>query len=72
MHPWVSFPQIERQLRGYSYKPYYNFEDDDIITNEVCPHCNISLKYIGYKSPCRYRAFMYCGTCRYWEEYRSV
>jgi hypothetical protein len=69
MYPWTSFPNLERQLRFSNFKPYYNSLDEEAITSEVCPSCNIGLKYIGYKSPHRYRAFMYCGSCRYWEEY---
>jgi hypothetical protein len=69
MHQWTSFPQRERQLRSNNYKPFYNSLHEEAITSELCPACNLNLKYIGYKSPYRYRAFMYCGTCSYWEEY---
>lgn len=69
MYPWTNFPQLERQLKSFHYKPYFNSLDEETITSEVCPICNIGLKYIGYKSPHRYRAFMYCGDCSYWEEY---
>lgn len=69
MFRWKSFPQIENELRAYSYKPYFNPLHEEIITSEVCPTCNIGLKYIGYKSIHTYKAFMYCGECRYWEEY---
>lgn len=69
MFQWTSFPQLERQLRSYQYRPFYNALDEEAITSEICPACNIGLNYIGYKNTNSYRAFMYCGNCRYWEEY---
>jgi hypothetical protein len=69
MFEWKSFPQVERQLKTYHYKPFYNASDEELITSEICPTCGTSLKYIGYKSVHSYKAFMYCNRCRYWEQY---
>jgi ribosomal protein S27AE len=69
MFQWTSFPDLERRLRRNNYKPYYIEDDEDAITSEICPTCGISLNYMGYKKQYYYRAFMYCGSCRYWEEY---
>lgn len=69
MYQWKSFPQVERELRAYHYKPFYNSSDEAVIASQLCPACNINLHYIGYKNAHGYKAFMYCNGCRYWEQY---
>ncbi|NLI92143.1 MAG: hypothetical protein GX434_07990 [Peptococcaceae bacterium] len=69
MFHWISFPQLERRLRSNGYKLFYNAPDEEIINAEHCPTCNINLKYIGYKNNFSYKAYMYCDSCSYWEQY---
>lgn len=69
MFEWKSFPDVERDLRAHHYKPFYNQADESFINSEICPTCAIPLQYIGYKNVHRYKAFMYCCSCRYWEQY---
>ncbi|KUO64116.1 MAG: hypothetical protein APF84_08385 [Gracilibacter sp. BRH_c7a] len=72
MYKWKSFPEIERGLKAERYKPFYNPIDESYIISELCPACGVFLKYIGYMNIHTYKAFMYCGLCRYWEEYSAV
>lgn len=45
----------------YSYKPFANPDDQDVVLKNPCPDCNSERYYLGFKRPDgQYRAFAVC------------